>query len=57
LREKYPIARDVVTSVHRLQMRMCFKKGQIWGRAVYYMDRGLYHLSKTYWNRPQTCYR
>ncbi len=28
LREKYPIARDVVTSVHRLQMRMCFKKGQ-----------------------------
>jgi hypothetical protein len=33
------------------------KKGQSWDRAIFWMDRGLYHLEKTYWNQPHTCYR
>jgi hypothetical protein len=31
------------TPYHRLQMRMCIKKGQSWGRAIFLLDRGLYH--------------
>jgi hypothetical protein len=41
---------------HMLQIRLCLKIGQTWGKAIFWMDRGLSHLKKSYWNQPDTCY-
>ncbi len=31
--------------------------GSKWNTAILRMDRGLYHLERTYWNQPRTCSR
>ncbi len=52
----FEVTHTHVSWKHRLQMRMCVKKGQSWDRAILWKNRCLYHSERTYWNQQQTCY-